>query len=64
MRARYGIRTEAGQAKRRDVAPPEWIARALADEVVLPGAVLATAGVPLPTLDPQQAMLFDARRLD
>lgn len=64
--ARYAvrIRTEAGQAKRRDVAPPEWIARALACEVVLPGAVLAAAGVPLPTLDPQQAMLFDVRRLD
>ncbi|MDQ1204676.1 alpha-galactosidase [Microbacterium sp. SORGH_AS_0862] len=65
-KARYGvrIRTEIGQAKRRDVTPPEWISRALEEEVVLPGAVLATAGVPLPTLDPQQAMLFDVRRLD
>jgi alpha-galactosidase len=59
--ARYGIRirTEVGQTKRRDVAPPEWVRRALEEEIVLPGAVLATAGVPLPTLDPQQAMLFD-----
>jgi alpha-galactosidase len=64
--ARYGIRirTEVGQTKRRDVAPPEWVRRALEEEIVLPGAVLATAGVPLPTLDPQQAMLFDVRRVD
>jgi alpha-galactosidase len=29
----------------------------------LPGAVLAVAGVPLPTLNPQQALLLDVERL-
>ena len=31
--------------------------------IELPGAVLAVAGVPLPTLNPQQALLFDVERL-
>jgi len=31
--------------------------------VTIPGIVLAVAGVPLPTLNPVQAMLIDVRRI-
>ncbi|WP_431279207.1 alpha-galactosidase [Leifsonia poae] len=65
-RARYSvrIRDEFGPASRHQSADPSWIAAALRpDGVTLPGSVLAAAGVPLPTLNPQQAMLFDLVRL-
>lgn len=64
-RAHYSIRvrTELGEAARREAADPTWVIDATGDALALPGSVLAVAGVPLPTLDPQQAMLFDVRRL-
>lgn len=64
--ARYAvrIRDEFGQASRHQAADPAWITAALEPAgVALPGSVLAVAGVPLPTLNPQQAMLFDLVRL-
>jgi alpha-galactosidase len=36
---------------------------ALDGGIELPGSVLGVAGVPLPTLNPQQALLFDVERL-
>ncbi|GAB3152018.1 alpha-galactosidase [Microbacterium neimengense] len=57
------VRTELGEATRREAADPTWVIDATGDALALPGSVLAVAGVPLPTLDPQQAMLFDVRRL-
>lgn len=64
-RSRYTIRVRAelGEATRREVADPIWVAAATGAELELPGSVLATAGLPLPALDPQQAMLFDVRRV-
>ncbi|MFF2050509.1 alpha-galactosidase [Leifsonia sp. NPDC058194] len=65
-RARYAVRVrdDFGLASRHQSSDPGWIAAALTpDGVTLPGSVLATAGVPMPTLDPQQAMLFDLVRL-
>jgi alpha-galactosidase len=63
-RYRVRIRDEFGPASRHQAADPAWITAALAAEgAVLPGSVLATAGVPLPTLNPHQAMLFDLVRL-
>ncbi|WHT22333.1 alpha-galactosidase [Crossiella sp. CA-258035] len=59
---RVRVRTELGLPSTRQVTPPAWVAEAVRDWVRLPGAVLATAGVPLPSLDPQQAMLFELRR--
>ncbi|WP_223694112.1 alpha-galactosidase [Leifsonia poae] len=64
--ARYSvrIRNEFGPASRHQSADPSWIAEALhPDGVTIPGSVLAVAGVPMPTLNPQQAMLFDLVRL-
>ena len=61
---RVRIRDEFGPASRHQSADPSWITAALSREgIVLPGAVLAVAGVPMPTLNPQQAMLFDLARL-
>ncbi|MET3566018.1 alpha-galactosidase [Leifsonia sp. 563] len=64
--ARYTVRVrdEFGPASRHQGADPSWITAALEPGGVdLPGSVLADAGVPLPTLNPQQAMLFDLVRL-
>ncbi|MGN7800441.1 alpha-galactosidase [Leifsonia sp. 22587] len=63
--ARYTvrIRDEFGVASRHQSADPSWITAALNPEgIALPGSVLATAGVPMPTLNPQQGMLFDLVR--
>jgi alpha-galactosidase len=65
--ARYTvrIRDDVGLPSRHEVSDPAWISAALDPAgITLPGAVLAVAGVPLPTLDPQQAMLFDLVRAD
>lgn len=64
--ARYTvrIRDDFGPTSRHQSSDPSWITAALAPEgVELPGSVLAVAGVPMPTLNPQQAMLFDLKRL-
>lgn len=63
--ARYTVRVrhEFGEASRHQSADPSWISAALSSEgVTVPGSVLAVAGVPLPTLNPQQGMLFDLVR--
>lgn len=56
---RVRVRPELGAASRHEVADPEWMRPAVDGGIELPGAVLAVAGVPLPTLNPQQALLFD-----
>ncbi len=63
--ARYlvRVRREIGEASRHQNGDPEWLALAHAHGAELPGSVLALAGIPLPTLDPQQAMLLDVTRL-
>ncbi|KQR50781.1 alpha-galactosidase [Leifsonia sp. Leaf336] len=64
--ARYAVRVrdDFGPASRHQSADPAWVAAAASAEgVVLPGSVLAVAGVPMPTLNPQQAMLFDLVRV-
>lgn len=63
--ARYlvRVRREIGDASRHQNGDPEWFALAHADGAELPGSVLALAGIPLPILDPQQAMLLDITRL-
>jgi len=64
--ARYAVRilTELGGISRHETADPAWVAAAATpDGIELPGSVLTRAGVPLPTLNPEQAMVFDLRRL-
>ena len=61
VRRRYRIvvREEAGRARRHEMADPAWVTRASSAGIVLPGSVLAITGLPLPTLAPAQAMLFE-----
>ncbi|GAA4624701.1 alpha-galactosidase [Actinoallomurus vinaceus] len=58
------IRTDLGPPSMHHIAAPAWADRAMRDWVPFPGAVLARAGLPMPTLDPQQAMLIEVRPAD
>ncbi|MFI6345895.1 alpha-galactosidase [Streptomyces sp. NPDC050560] len=58
-RYRVRVRTEAGLPVTRRVADPAWYQEAVEGWVDLPGAVLATLGLPMPTLAPQQALLLE-----
>ncbi|MFI0417228.1 alpha-galactosidase [Spongiactinospora sp. 9N601] len=59
---RLRVRTDVGAPGGRHRQPPAWVAAALTGWIDVPGPVLATAGLPMPTLDPQQAMLIEVRR--
>ncbi|MEV6900977.1 alpha-galactosidase [Amycolatopsis sp. NPDC051372] len=61
---RVRVRTEAGLPSLREVAAPEWFTRAVDGPLELPGAVLAAAGLPMPVLDPAQALLVDLSTVD
>ncbi|MBD3941365.1 alpha-galactosidase [Microbacterium sp. NEAU-LLC] len=60
---RVRVRAELGPTSRHEVTDPEWMLPAVDGGIELPGTVLAVAGVPLPTLNPQQALLFDVVRV-
>ncbi|WP_311257627.1 alpha-galactosidase [Microbacterium sp. WCS2018Hpa-9] len=57
------IREDLGSASRHG-GDPVWVTTALAGAIEVPGVVLSTVGVPLPTLNAQQAMLIEIRRTD
>jgi alpha-galactosidase len=56
---RLRIRTEFGAPTWHHHAPPTWVTQALAGWIAVPGAILVGSGLPMPTLDPQQAMLIE-----
>ncbi|WP_245866904.1 alpha-galactosidase [Diaminobutyricimonas aerilata] len=56
---RMRVRRELGDVSLHQGAGPEWLESADADGVVLPGVVLGEVGVPLPTLNAGQALVFD-----
>ncbi|WP_062299974.1 alpha-galactosidase [Demequina maris] len=56
LRYRVRVRDDLGGASRHSVADPAWIDGPLP---VMSGAVLASAGVPLPQLDPGQGVLIE-----
>lgn len=62
-RYRVRVRTDLGLPSFHQTAGPAWFTRALTEWVELPGAVLALAGLPMPTLDPEQALLIEIRRV-
>jgi alpha-galactosidase len=62
-RYRVAVREELGAASRHQERDPEWVVRAARRPIELSGAVLSLAGVPLPTLNPQQAMLIHIERI-
>jgi alpha-galactosidase len=51
------IRTEIGATSLHENAPA-WLTAAKADGFHASGGILSTAGLPMPTLDPQQALLI------
>jgi alpha-galactosidase len=55
------IRTEIGAPTWHQEAPPPWVTAAMADWITVPGSILTISGLPMPTLNPQQAMLIDVR---
>ncbi|MFI5881389.1 alpha-galactosidase [Streptomyces sp. NPDC051554] len=64
--ARYQlrVRTELGLPSFHQIASPAWLTAAQEDWLTLPGSVLTTAGLPMPTLNPEQALLIEVRRQD
>lgn len=62
-RYRVRLRTELGDEARHQNADPAWVAAAADLGFEAPGVVLAVAGLPMPNLNPQQALLFDVERV-
>lgn len=56
---RVRIRTEAGLPALHQVTGPLWCTAALDGWAPMPGAVLTGAGLPMPTLNPGQALLIE-----
>lgn len=56
---RLRVRCDIGIEPRHEVEDPAWFSRALASWVRIPGAILAYAGLPMPTLNPAQAILLE-----
>jgi len=56
---RVRIRTELGIPSWYDHTPPAWVGEAMAGWIVVPGTILTAAGLPMPTLNPEQAMLIE-----
>ncbi|REE58166.1 alpha-galactosidase [Streptomyces sp. 3212.3] len=58
------VRTELGLPSLHQTSGPAWLASALDGWLTLPGAVLAIAGLPMPNLNPDQALLLEVRRTE
>ncbi|MGW0631463.1 alpha-galactosidase [Streptomyces sp. NPDC002758] len=56
-RYRFRVRSEVGAASLHENAPA-WLESAQRDGFVVSGAIAAEIGLPMPTLDPQQALLL------
>jgi alpha-galactosidase len=61
---RIRVRTEPGLPSFHQVSGPAWLSAALDGRLTLPGSVLSVAGLPMPNLNPGQALLFELRRTD
>jgi alpha-galactosidase len=46
------------------VSGPAWLSAALDGGLTLPGSVLTVAGLPMPNLNPGQALLLELRRTE
>lgn len=58
------VRTETGLPSFHQVAGPAWLSTALDGRLALPGSVLTVAGLPMPNLNPGQALLLELRRTE
>jgi alpha-galactosidase len=63
MDYRVRIRGDIGQPSMHQVAPPAWVSEALRDWIILPGVILTVTGLPMPTLNPEQAMLIEVQAM-
>jgi alpha-galactosidase len=61
---RVSVRHEIGLPALHQGSGPDWFDEALSDGIDLPGIVLAETGVPLPTLNPAQALVLDVARVN
>ncbi|MGW3243865.1 alpha-galactosidase [Streptomyces sp. NPDC001070] len=62
LRYRVRVRTEIGLPSFHQTSGPAWLTEAIDGWVALPGAVLTSAGVPMPQLNPEQALLIEVRK--
>jgi alpha-galactosidase len=53
------VRTEIGEPERHRLHDPAWLEPAGRGDVVVPGAVLIRAGLPMPSLHPAQALILE-----
>jgi alpha-galactosidase len=58
---RVRVRTEIGRPPRHVHAAPAWVAEAVDGWVTIPGTILTVSGLPMPVLNPEQAMLLELR---
>jgi alpha-galactosidase len=52
------VRADAGLPSMREIASPPWVDAALGDGLRVPGGVLTRVGLPMPPLDPGNALLL------
>ena len=57
------VRDDLGMPSLHQGAGPAWLDRARSQPLAVPGVILATVGLPLPTLNPGQALLLELRAL-
>ncbi|HEY7047561.1 MAG TPA: alpha-galactosidase [Jatrophihabitantaceae bacterium] len=58
------VRDEAGRPSMRQLVAPPWLATAQAGGLRVPGQLLTRVGLPMPSLDPGQALLLHAVATD
>ncbi|MEU1618434.1 alpha-galactosidase [Streptomyces sp. NPDC005722] len=61
-RYRVRVRTDLGLPSFHQRSGPAWLPEAIDDGLTLPGTLLTAAGLPMPQLDPEQALLIEVRR--
>jgi len=57
------IRTEIGQPPSHQRVAPPWVADATSGWATVPGSILSASGLPMPTLNPEQAILIELRAM-
>ncbi|MFE0627944.1 alpha-galactosidase [Streptomyces sp. NPDC058864] len=62
LRYRVRVRTDLGLPSFHQRSGPAWLTEAIDDRLTLPGALLTAAGLPMPQLNPEQALLIEVRR--
>ncbi|MET9876757.1 alpha-galactosidase [Actinacidiphila glaucinigra] len=61
LRYRVRVRTDLGLPSFHQRSGPAWLTEAIDDRLTLPGTLLTAAGLPMPQLNPEQALLIELR---